>query len=394
MEYISSFLNYAVSSISSETPQVPIDTITCFQFFKCNKLTPEHLHLAIGYERGFEVWDFNVLASPQLLLSIRNSGVKKLVFSNTDSPGCLLITSLYPTLDFTSSSFQVFSLAKCKTVKTINTLNDIESIEASRMHIVCSTVNNTIEIYQKFSRIFVLNPFFSNVDSLRPVFALTDKIVAYTFVVRTRENNNLSGEIMNLASRSLESILGQSSLLLGRSVYNLVNIVDLETNTKLQDIHAFDVPVNFIQFNEDGMFMCLCPEHGQSFHVYRFQETYTLIYTLYRGVSLAQVLNVSFSQDNSFIVVTSNKGTSHLYTLEPNPKSLTYKQLVTDRIKLNALGCHFCNDKDLIILTKAGALFMKTRERLLHICQVSRPIDFKCKIPVYEDNETSVECYN
>lgn len=393
MEYISSFLNYAVSSISPDPPQVPIDTITCFHFFKHNKLNPDHLHLAIGYERGFEVWDFQVLASPQLLLSIRNSGVKKLVFSNTDSFGCLLITSLYPTLDFTSSSFQVFSLAKCKTTKIINTLNDIESIEASRSHIICSTINNTLEIYQNFSRILVLNPFFSNVDSLRPVFALTDRIVAYTFVTKTGKNINLSGEIMNLASKSLESFLGQSTLLLGRSVYNHVNIVDLETNTKLQDIHAFDVPVNFIQFNADGMLMCLCPEHGQSFHVYRFQETYALIYTLYRGVSLAQVINVSFSEDNSLIVVTSNKGTSHLYTLEPSPKSLTYNQNVKDRIKLDALGCHFYNN-DLIILSKAGALFRKTPERLLHICQVSRPIDFKCKIPVNEDYEAPVECYN
>lgn len=393
MEYISSFLNYAVSSVSHNSTQVPSDTITCFHYFKLNKNNAIHLHLAIGYERGFEVWDFQILENPQLLLSVRNSGVKKLIFSDIDPFGSLLITSLYQTLDFTLSSFHVFSLSKCKVTKIINTLKEIESIETSGRYIVCSTVNNSIELYQNFIRINVLNPFLSNIDSLRPVFALIGKTLAFTFVLKSSKAYKITGEIMNFASVSLESFLGRSALLTG-SVYNQVSVVDIQTNTKVQEIHAFEVAVNYIEFGVNGKFMCLCPEHGQSFHIYRLEDIYILVYTLYRGVSLAKIINISFSQDESFIAITSNKGTSHLYTLEPNPKILTYKQSVTDRIKLDAIGCYYYNNQDLLILTKVGVVFLKTSEKLLHVCQVSRPIDFKCKFPVIEEFETPVECYN
>lgn len=380
MDYISSILTYAVSKISKDS-DTPSDPITSFHFFSPNHQNLSHLYLGLSYERGFEVWDFQDVHHPDLHLSIRNSGVKKLLYYSTQSDSCLILLSLYSTLDFSTSSFQVFSLNSCKIIQIIEASQEIENIETKGPYLIISTIGNFIEVYQNLNKTFVVSPNIANPENFKPVFGLSQNIFAFTYCSRNVAFNNVSANLFNLASSTLESIMGQSTLI-RTQVYNQVNVVDIASQSKIQNIHAFEVAVSFICFSESGKLMFLCPEHGQSFHVYRFEDVFKLSFSLYRGVSLAKSVNVAFSAEEDEVVVTSSKGTCHVYELRNEGKGILYKQPASDRLRLNAIGCYFKNNDEMICVGKTGSIYLKSKGRVDLVFEISRLIDFKCKIPI------------
>ena len=175
--------------------------------------------------------------------------------------------------------------------------------------------------------------------------------------------------------------MGQSALI-RTQVYNQVNVVDIESQSKIQNIHAFEVAVSFICFSESGKLMFLCPEHGQSFHVYRFKDVFKLSFSLYRGVSLAKSINVAFSVAEDEVVVTSSKGTCHVYELSNEGKGILYKQPASDRLRLDSIGCYFRDEDEMICVGKSGSIYLKSKGRVDLVFEISRLIDFKCKIPL------------
>jgi hypothetical protein len=268
-------------------------------------------------------------------------------------------------------------MKSCKTTRTVTIEEDIESLASKGKYIFISTVANSIQIFNKYEKTCVISPVVSRPELFQPVFGVSDTILAYTLTERPARISGISESLFNFANNSLEAIIGQT-INAKIAVHFQVCIVELESQSKLQSFQAFEVPVNFIAFNETGDMMFLSPENGQSFHIYRREDLFRLVFSLYRGLSLASTIDVSFSPSTSEVTVTSNKGTCHIFSLTPS-KSLSYKQGAKSRLRLNAFGSHYLSSTECLVLTKTGEILSIQDSNVDHLFSVTRQVDFKCK---------------
>eukprot|EP00826_Nyctotherus_ovalis_P010937 TRINITY_DN12852_c0_g3_i4.p1 TRINITY_DN12852_c0_g3~~TRINITY_DN12852_c0_g3_i4.p1 ORF type:complete len:765 (-),score=185.91 TRINITY_DN12852_c0_g3_i4:118-2412(-) len=94
--------------------------------------------------------------------------------------------------------------------------------------------------------------------------------------------------------------------------------------------------VTVIKFSPSGTLLLLGNENAQQFYIYKlFPETHcrhlssslssgkaaVLLYTIFRGYTSATISNVEFSLNERWVIISSAKGTSHIYRLDENAGS-------------------------------------------------------------------------
>ncbi|KAI7885502.1 hypothetical protein K492DRAFT_234049 [Lichtheimia hyalospora FSU 10163] len=75
-------------------------------------------------------------------------------------------------------------------------------------------------------------------------------------------------------------------------------------------------PVTILTFNPSGTLLLSASSQGHTFHVYSLMDN-KVIYKLSRGITDAQVTDARFTTDSLWCAVTTTKGTTHLYAINP-----------------------------------------------------------------------------
>ncbi|XP_028321108.1 BCAS3 microtubule associated cell migration factor isoform X1 [Gouania willdenowi] len=88
---------------------------------------------------------------------------------------------------------------------------------------------------------------------------------------------------------------------------------------------AHEKPISCMQFNPSGMLLVTADTLGHDFNVFQIlthpltssQSAVHHLYTLHRGETEAKVQDMSFSQDSRWITVSTLRGTSHVFPINP-----------------------------------------------------------------------------
>ncbi|KAM6337826.1 BCAS3 microtubule associated cell migration factor isoform 22-T24 [Alca torda] len=136
-----------------------------------------------------------------------------------------------------------------------------------------------------------------------------------------------------------EEILAHSNIRRSPLVPGIITIIDTETVAEGQVLvsedsdsdgivahfPAHEKPICCMAFNPSGMLLVTTDTLGHDFHVFQIlthpwsssQSAVHHLYTLHRGETEAKVQDISFSHDCRWVVVSTLRGTSHVFPINP-----------------------------------------------------------------------------
>eukprot|EP01101_Sappina_pedata_P002590 TRINITY_DN12817_c0_g1_i1.p1 TRINITY_DN12817_c0_g1~~TRINITY_DN12817_c0_g1_i1.p1 ORF type:complete len:389 (+),score=130.02 TRINITY_DN12817_c0_g1_i1:100-1167(+) len=157
----------------------------------------------------------------------------------------------------------------------------------------------------------------------RIVVALETKVYVYNFTDLTLID---SFDTMQNPKGLCALSAGSNPVLaiLGKNV-GQVRIKLFDSNV-VHDIQAHDNKISQIALNAEGSLLATCSEKGTLVRLYD-TTTANLLGEFRRGALSAEIYNISFDQTSTWVCVTSDKGTVHIYNISGvvpgNPNSQT-----------------------------------------------------------------------
>ncbi|OVA10916.1 WD40 repeat [Macleaya cordata] len=108
----------------------------------------------------------------------------------------------------------------------------------------------------------------------------------------------------------------------------MVIVRDMVSKSVISQFKAHRSPISTLLFDPSGTLLVTASIHGHNINVFRIMpsllsgsdcgESYVHLYQLQRGFTDALIQEISFSNDSQFIMVSSSRGTSHLFALSPS----------------------------------------------------------------------------
>uniref|UniRef100_A0A8C8SFK3 BCAS3 microtubule associated cell migration factor n=1 Tax=Pelusios castaneus TaxID=367368 RepID=A0A8C8SFK3_9SAUR len=147
----------------------------------------------------------------------------------------------------------------------------------------------------------------------------------------------LTGTLPSGASE--EEILAHTNTRRSPLVPGIITVIDTETvgegqvlvsedsdsNGIVAHFPAHEKPICCMAFNPSGMLLVTTDTVGHDFHIFQIlthpwsssQSAVHHLYTLHRGETEAKVQDISFSHDCRWVVVSTLRGTSHVFPINP-----------------------------------------------------------------------------
>ncbi|KAJ0246187.1 BCAS3 domain-containing protein [Hirschfeldia incana] len=108
----------------------------------------------------------------------------------------------------------------------------------------------------------------------------------------------------------------------------MVIISDVTDKSLICQFKAHKNPISALSFDPSGMLLVSASTQGNNIHVFKItprtsntsdpsKESFRHLFKLHRGYTYAVIQGISFSNDSSVIVVSSSRGTSHLFEINP-----------------------------------------------------------------------------
>ncbi|XP_047340803.1 autophagy-related protein 18f isoform X2 [Impatiens glandulifera] len=112
----------------------------------------------------------------------------------------------------------------------------------------------------------------------------------------------------------------------------MVIVRDIVSKSVIAQFRAHKSPISSLCFDPSGMLLATASVQGHNINVFRIipratgcssrpdvDGSYLHLYRLQRGLTNAVIQDICFSDDSSGIMISTSKGTSHLFTLPPPP---------------------------------------------------------------------------
>ncbi|EPS70907.1 hypothetical protein M569_03850, partial [Genlisea aurea] len=104
----------------------------------------------------------------------------------------------------------------------------------------------------------------------------------------------------------------------------VVIVRDIVNKTMLAQFRAHKSPISSLCFDPSGTLLVTASVQGHNINVFRISpgdsssgHSYAHLYRLQRGFTNALIQDISFSIDSQWIMVSSSRGTSHLFAISP-----------------------------------------------------------------------------
>jgi hypothetical protein len=153
-------------------------------------------------------------------------------------------------------------------------------------------------------------------------------------------------EFVEITEDMIEEI---ESKIRNRCYVEILRVSDEVVLTTITPPYFFGI--SQIKFSPSSRLLLIVNESGQHFYVYKLfpesnerhqelqsQKSAVLIYSIFRGYTLAKVSCISFSLCETWLIVNSTKGTSHIYRLEQNKRKNSFNDSYMEIINLTAFG--------------------------------------------------------
>eukprot|EP00286_Rhodomonas_abbreviata_P021225 CAMPEP_0181310148 /NCGR_PEP_ID=MMETSP1101-20121128/12427_1 /TAXON_ID=46948 /ORGANISM="Rhodomonas abbreviata, Strain Caron Lab Isolate" /LENGTH=938 /DNA_ID=CAMNT_0023416749 /DNA_START=207 /DNA_END=3020 /DNA_ORIENTATION=- len=105
-----------------------------------------------------------------------------------------------------------------------------------------------------------------------------------------------------------------------------VMIRDMDTQQVLHHFRAHDAPLGIMKFDPSGLLLVTAAVDGRNINLFEInshagkggRSAPKHLYKLVRGVTSSAIQDIAFSIDTRWVAVTSNRGTAHLYPINPD----------------------------------------------------------------------------
>ncbi|XP_027172544.1 autophagy-related protein 18f [Coffea eugenioides] len=107
----------------------------------------------------------------------------------------------------------------------------------------------------------------------------------------------------------------------------MVVVRDIVEKTLITQFRAHKSPISSLCFDPTGTLLVTASVHGHNINVFRiiprdtsgagFGASYVHLYRLQRGFTNAVIQDICFSRDSEWILISSSRGTSHLFAISP-----------------------------------------------------------------------------
>jgi len=115
-----------------------------------------------------------------------------------------------------------------------------------------------------------------------------------------------------------------------------VIVRDIVSKLLIVQFRAHTSPISALCFDPSGTLLVTASVHGQNMNVFRIIPphgtseagqigTYVHLYKLQRGITNAIIKDISFSDDSDWIMISSSRGTSHLFSISPYSGSTRFR---------------------------------------------------------------------
>ncbi|KAF9588781.1 hypothetical protein IFM89_015508 [Coptis chinensis] len=104
----------------------------------------------------------------------------------------------------------------------------------------------------------------------------------------------------------------------------MVIVRDIVCKSVVTQFRAHRNPISALSFDPSGTLLVTASIQGQTLNVFRIMpsgsnsdDSYMHLYKLQRGLTNAVIQDISFSEDSHWIMISSSRGTSHLFAINP-----------------------------------------------------------------------------
>ncbi|XP_069471179.1 BCAS3 microtubule associated cell migration factor isoform X3 [Ambystoma mexicanum] len=318
------------------------------------------LLLMIGYSDGMQVWSIPISGEAQELFSVRYGPVRAARILPTPQIGpqkCDHFSEKRPLLGVCKSTgssgtslpyccVDLYSLRTGEMVKSIQFKTPIYDLHCNK-RILVVVLQEKIAAFDSCTftkRFFVTSCYPCPGPNLNPI-ALGGRWLAYAENKTLKTGLTMVGKVVTQLTGTLptgatdEDIAVHSNIRRSPLVPGIITIIDTESVGEGQVLvsedssgegivahfPAHEKPICCMAFNPSGMLLVTSDTQGHDFHIFQIlthpwsssQSAVHHLYTLHRGETEAKVQDICFSHDCRWVVVSTLRGTSHVFPINP-----------------------------------------------------------------------------
>uniref|UniRef100_A0A8D3AX83 BCAS3 microtubule associated cell migration factor n=1 Tax=Scophthalmus maximus TaxID=52904 RepID=A0A8D3AX83_SCOMX len=337
--------------------------------------TDPPLCLMIGYTDGMQIWGVSLAGEAQELFSVRHGPVRAARILPAPHISEYLTCTIILTL--TSPPYccvDLYSLRTGEMVKSIQFKTPIYDLHCNK-HILVVSLQEKIAAFDSCTftkKFFVTSCYPCPGPSLNPI-SLGSRWLAYAENKLIRCHQSRGGACGDNAQSYTATVINAAKTLktgltmVGKVVTQLAGTIPAGTpdeegtphSTNRRSPHnpgvvtiidtqsvgegqvlvsedsdgegvvahfpAHDKPISCMQFNPSGMLLVTADTLGHDFHVFQIlthpwassQSAVHHLYTLHRGETEAKVQDMCFSPDSRWVAISTLRGTTHVFPINP-----------------------------------------------------------------------------
>ncbi|XP_027928129.1 autophagy-related protein 18f [Vigna unguiculata] len=150
--------------------------------------------------------------------------------------------------------------------------------------------------------------------------------MGYKKLSRYCSDNNGSFQTVNSGSKGTGTINGHST---DADNIGMVIVKDILSRNVIAQFRAHKSPISALSFDPSGTILVTASIQGHNINVFKIMPvqdnlsasdtgpSYVHLYKLQRGFTNAVIQDISFSDDSKWIMISSSRGTSHLFAINP-----------------------------------------------------------------------------
>ncbi|KAF9933713.1 Breast carcinoma amplified sequence 3 [Linnemannia zychae] len=292
--------------------------------------TSRRFCLLLGYADGMQIWDITHPDNIHEIVSIRDPDNEVSLLKVLPSPRVPAgkvdqFEQVRPLLavmtdDISHKKLEIYSLATHQVVKTLDFGEgpdyDISALDVNERGLVVSLTTPG-----EGTRLYMLNqltlqplhpkPTVLNDVAYPGVIALGTRMLAYVTTneapndnsdTKHGEESDSSGGYQDLAKGVAKEVFGGVKMLVAH-------------------FKPHDHPITGCKFSPSGRLLLTVSRHGNVFHIHEVRPAVSPgsrhVYKLARGITHASVEDIVFNEDETWVAVTTSRGTTHLYAINP-----------------------------------------------------------------------------
>ncbi|KAL7143214.1 hypothetical protein ABFS83_08G176500 [Erythranthe nasuta] len=119
----------------------------------------------------------------------------------------------------------------------------------------------------------------------------------------------------------------------------MVIVRDIVSKNVIAQFTAHKSPISSLCFDPTGTLLVTASVQGHNINVFRImpssssEQSYVHLYRLQRGITDAVIQDISFSSDSQWIMISSLRGTSHLFAISPSGGLVDFSQSTDARLQ-------------------------------------------------------------